>query len=683
VEGGHQHLAIIMALPEKPLEIPQEGAKKNYLVKQVVRERSHSHYQVEAVDFGALSQDEIARYGELEVLNHEKYDVSHNSMPYGVLDTRLGCSQRTSICGTCGLRLADCVGHFGHVRLALPVFHVGYLKHTYMVLQCICKNCGRLLLPQSERNFYLTRLRRPNLDHLKKAALVRKAMEECKRVRTCPYCESFNAPVKKGAGIPLIFKHQLGSAKESCDTFYESFADAGANSKKNLGAVVKKAQDDINPQRALTLFQLMTQEDREILDVVKPERLLITSLPVPPVCLRPSVRMGDSTNEDDLTTTISEIVAYNTILRKHLEEGSFAKQVQEAWKFLQDKCSLFINSEASGLDLPKGRPIRSLCTRLKGKEGRFRGNLSGKRVNFSGRTVISPDPNVSVEEVVVPEWIAKRVTYPERVCSANIERLREAIRRGPEDHPGATVIRNLEGKDRFLGVLKKPFRRTLAEQLRCGDIVMRHMRDGDIVLLNRQPSLHRLSIMAHKAKVMPGRTLRFNECVCAPYNADFDGDEMNIHMPQTEEARAEALALMGVQHGLVTPKNGEVAISATQDFLTASFLLTQKNVFLSRDKFCQLCCSLTDGVERIDLPPPAILKPCELWTGKQVFNVLLRPNRKSRILVNLEAPEKNYTKEGESMCRHDGWVLFRNSELLSGNLGKKILGGSKNGLFFP
>lgn len=165
--------------------------------------------------------------------------------------------------------------------------------------------------------------------------------------------------------------------------------------------------------------------------------------------------------------------------------------------------------------------------------------------------------------------------------------------------------------------------------------------------------------------------------MCAPYNADFDGDEMNIHLPQTEEARAEAMQLMGVKDGLVTPKSGEVAVCATQDFLTGAFLLTQKDVFLSRDKFCQLCCFLSDGLEPIDLPPPALLKPCELWTGKQAISVMLRPHRRTQIYVNLEVPEKNYSKKGSSMCLNDGWVIFRNSELLSGNLGKKVLGGAK------
>lgn len=139
------------------------------------------------------------------------------------------------------------------------------------------------------------------------------------------------------------------------------------------------------------------------------------------------------------------------------------------------------------------------------------------------------------------------------------------------------------------------------------------------MLFNRQPSLHRLSILAHRVKVLQWRTFRFNECVCGPYNADFDGDEMNIHVPQTEEARTEAILLMGVHENISTPRNGEPLIAPTQDFITASYLVTRKNQFFNRGEFCQMCCWLVDGAERIDLPMPTIVKPIELWTGKQIF----------------------------------------------------------------
>lgn len=129
---------------------------------------------------------------------------------------------------------------------------------------------------------------------------------------------------------------------------------------------------------------------------------------------------------------------------------------------------------------------------------------------------------------------------------------------------------------RYLKYANLAAREQIARNLAVGDVVERHLLDGDIVLFNRQPSLHKMSIMAHRAKILPGRTFRFNECVCAPYNADFDGDEMNVHVPQTEEARAEALSLLCVPSNLATPRTGEVLIAATQDFITASYLLSHK-----------------------------------------------------------------------------------------------------------
>ena len=181
---------------------------------------------------------------------------------------------------------------------------------------------------------------------------------------------------------------------------------------------------------------------------------------------------------------------------------------------------------------------------------------------------------------------------------------------------------------------------------------------------------------------MPHKTLRFNECVCAPYNADFDGDEMNIHVPQTEEARAEARTLMNVKNNICVPKAGEPLIAATQDFLTASFILTQKDMFFNRSQMMQYCGYFCDANERIDLPAPAIMKPVELWTGKQIISVMLRPNRHSNVIVNCALMERNYSTDLQ-MCKNDGYVIIKNSEHLCGNLAKKTMGGgSKEGLFY-
>ena len=264
----------------------------------------------------------------------------------------------------------------------------------------------------------------------------------------------------------------------------------------------------------------------------------------------------------------------------------------------------------------------------------------------------------------------------------NIEKLRSVVINGPDKHPGANFVETHSGRK----FLKYCNRQDIAKNLKCGDTVERHMWDGDVVLFNRQPSLHRISIVSHKAKILQGRTFRFNECVCTPYNADFDGDEMNLHLPQTEEAKAEADVLMGNKNNLVTPRNGELMIAATQDFLTGGYLLTQRDVFFNRGQVCQIVQQILDDrdgrVMRIDLPPPTIVKPIRLWTGKQVFSVLLRPNSSCNILANLETKGKSYTTKRE-FCVNESYVVIRNSQLLAGSMDKGTLGsGSKANIFY-
>ena len=361
---------------------------------------------------------------------------------------------------------------------------------------------------------------------------------------------------------------------------------------------------------------------------------------------------------------------------------------------------MYVTSElpgvASHLQQNLNKIKRGLCQRLKGKQGRFRGNLSGKRVDFSGRTVISPDPNLSIDQVAVPIRVCKILTYPEIVTPYNLERLRNNILNGPDLHPGATYITyGQTGMKRFL---KYGNPADIAQKLAVGDIVDRHLQDGDVVLFNRQPSLHKLSIMAHYVKVRPWRTFRFNECVCAPYNADFDGDEMNLHVPQTEEARTEAAQLMGVKSNLVTPRNGEPLIAATQDFITSSYLLSQKDVFYDRSQFALICCYLKNGEEELDLPMPCIVKPMKLWSGKQIFSILLKSKQTSPVSISLEAKCRNFGRDEKhkrtglsfgtsgadySMCPKDNWFVLHNSELMCGVVDKAIIGdGNKKSMFF-
>ncbi|RKP22725.1 hypothetical protein SYNPS1DRAFT_19660, partial [Syncephalis pseudoplumigaleata] len=571
----------------------------------------HHHHHRKCIQFGVLSPQEMAKAAEFEVTQRDLYTVPDRiPVRHGVLDLRLGTSEKATNCETCGLPMAECIGHFGYLKLCVPIFHIGYFRAIINILQTICKSCARVLMDEEKRRVFLRRLRNPNLDSLQRRTIVKSVQDECKKVVYCPYCEGTNGTVKKVGALKIIHEkyRQKRTAAEK-EAFKGTFNEAIAFAPE-IKPHISKAHDDMNPLKVLRLFESITTEDCELLGLDpahgRPELYIWTALPVPPVCIRPSVSQDDGSTEDDLTVKLTEIIFTNALIKAGLEKGGSVVNLMEQWEFLQLSAAMYINSELPGVqNLVNGKPIRGFCQRLKGKQGRFRGNLSGKRVDFSGRTVISPDPNLRIDQIAVPEHVAKILTFPERVNEHNIEKMRRLILNGTEKHPGANYIQLQNGLKRFLKFtdLKKA-----ANDLRIGDIVERHLNDGDAVLFNRQPSLHKLSIMSHFAKIRPWRTFRFNECVCNPYNADFDGDEMNLHVPQTEEARAEAIELMGVKNNLVTPRNGEPIIAAIQDFITASFLISRRDIFYDRNQISQICNYLADAELNIQLPPPTIIK---------------------------------------------------------------------------
>jgi len=169
----------------------------------------------------------------------------------------------------------------------------------------------------------------------------------------------------------------------------------------------------------------------------------------------------------------------NTVIKAGLMKGTNTQTLMSQWEALQTLVARLINSELPGL-IPGDKPYRGFCQRLKGKQGRFRGNLSGKRVDFSGRTVISPDPNLRVDEVAVPERVAKVLTFPERVTLHNIDRLKLAVLNGHDVHPGANYV--ISANSGFKKYVKFGDRSEHAERLRIGDTVERHVVDGEYVM---------------------------------------------------------------------------------------------------------------------------------------------------------------------------------------------------------
>jgi DNA-directed RNA polymerase subunit A' len=361
-----------------------------------------------------------------------------------------------------------------------------------------------------------------------------------------------------------------------------------------------------------------------------------------------------------MTHKLVDIIRINQRLRENIDAGAPQLIVEDLWELLQYHVTTYFDNEVSGVPPARhrsGRVLKTLAQRLKGKEGRFRNNLSGKRVDFSARTVVSPDPNISINEVGIPIPIAMELTVPEKVTLKTRESLKELVLRGPIEHPGANYIIRPDGKRKRIPAHDPDLRETLAEEMEIGYIVERHLKDGDIVLFNRQPSLHRLSIMAHEVKVMPYRTFRLNLCVCPPYNADFDGDEMNLHVPQTEEAQAEALILMRVQEQIISPRYGEPVIGGVQDYISGGYILTRQGAQFTHAEVEEMV--YVAGMEK-ELPPDK-----EIWTGKEVFSLLL-PNT-----LNVEYKNRTCVKCPtckEKKCPHDAYVVIKDGNLLSGTI---------------
>lgn len=699
--------------------------------------------QISSIQFGVMSAKEIAQNSYIEVNTRNFYEPPDRRQSRGgALDPRLGALDKRATCETCHNNHTDCVGHFGYIRLRLPVFHVGYFKATLQILQMICKTCSRVLLDEETREKYINVMRSPQVSsksHIR-GSLLREVWTRARKCTLCPHCQAINGTVKKPSLLRIVHYpdgNKPPSKKKPDDeediieddqrkrhTVYHPEFESAVEGHPDLRRHIEKAADDLNPLRVLELFKAVPPADVQLLDmdpeIGRPERLIVEYMPVPPLCIRPTV-CADPTvgsTEDDLTMKASEIVHINSVIAQSMERGVTPQNIFENWDLLQQEVARYVNAEQPGLPPIQGagnKTLRGISQRLKGKTGRFRGNLSGKRVDFSGRTVISPDPNLRIDQVGVPERVCKILTFPERITAYNIARLRQAVINGPDTYPGANfaTVPDTGKKKGQAGssdgtrkvFLKYAKRHDIASQLSIGSIVERHLIDGDVVLFNRQPSLHRVSIMAHRVSVSPHRTFRFNECVCNPYNADFDGDEMNLHVPQTEEARAEALELMSVMRNMVTPRNGEPLIAAIQDFITTTYLVTRRDIMMDRAEFCQAVCMMSSASIRMEIPPPSIIKPRELWTGKQLFTVLIQAaaltglheeegqsssQKRVEVLrtINLDVAEKSFSLQGKKdvapqLCPKDGFVSFRGGELISGQAGKKTVGGgSKRSILY-
>lgn len=448
----------------------------------------------------------------------------------------------------------------------------------------------------------------------------------------------------------------------------------------------RKGEDDedttpdkkrIFPTEVLRTFRTLTDETLELmglnLDYARPEWMILSALPVPPPPVRPSISVDGSgqgqRGEDDLTFKLGDIIRANQAVLRTEVDGTPDHIKVDLQDLLQYHIATYMDNEIAGLDKAQhksGRPIKSIRARLKGKEGRLRQNLMGKRVDFSARTVITGDPNLSLDEVGVPRSIARTLTYPETVTPFNLDKLKRLVANGPNNHPGARYVIRDSGERIDLRHHKRAGEMTL----QYGWKVERHIQDGDVILFNRQPSLHKESMMGHRVRVMPYSTFRLNLSVTTPYNADFDGDEMNLHVPQSEESRAELANLCMVPLNIVSPQRNGPLMGIVQDTLCGIYKICRRDVFLSRDQVMNIMLWVPDwdGV----IPQPAIIKPRPRWTGKQMISMILNKQ------LNLERLDAK--GEDPYVPTNDTGLMVLEGNLMFGIFSKKFVGTSAGGV---
>ncbi|MBI2140597.1 DNA-directed RNA polymerase subunit A' [Candidatus Woesearchaeota archaeon] len=589
---------------------------------------------VKSIIFSVFSPTLIKKMASSKVVTPELYDKEGYPVDGGLMDIRLGVIDPGLKCKTCGSKLKECSGHFGYIELARPIIHIKFIDLVLNLLKCSCRDCGRILIPKNKIDKAKKELadieREMGIEERRRS--VKDIIASLKTINKCPWCN-----VK-----------QQKITIEKPTTFLEA--------EKRISPIEIRARLEKIPDDDLELFGLSPKH-------MRPEWSVLTILPIPPVTMRPSITLeSGERSEDDLTHKLGDIVRINQRLFENINAGAPEIIIEDLWDLLQYHVTTYFDNEVAQLPPARhrsGQPLKTLTERIKSKEGRIRHNLAGKRTNFSARTVISPDPMLEINEVGVPYEIAMKLTVPERVNPWNIAYLKQFVKNGPKKYPGANYVVRPDGKKKKL--TDETIEASM-EELQPGYIVERQLLDGDIAVFNRQPSLHRMSMMCHRIKILPYRTLRLNPVVCHPYNADFDGDEMNLHIPQTEEARAEAEILMEVQTQLISPRYGLSVIGCIQDSISGIYLLT-RDMEVSRHIAIDLLAA-TGLTEFSRLPKK------EKITGKEVVSALLPDD------FNFTGRSKTpMSRSSSAKGRAEGTIVeIRGGKLVNGVLDSNNLG---------
>lgn len=614
---------------------------------------SRNHYKdaskIIGIQFSMLSPEEIRKTSVVEVVNRDTY-INNKPVIGGLFDPRMGVLEPGSVCPTDGLSYIDTPGYFGHIELARPVLFIQHVKEIIKISRCICFKCSKLLVNKEQHK---------HISKFEPESRWSYITNISSKIKRCGEQTEHGCGCKQPDKIKLDGMASIYAIWDNIEV---------SDSNENQKIVIK-----LTPELILKMFKRITDDDINFMGFSstwsRPEWMICQVLPVPPPAVRPSVKHdGQQRSDDDLTHIYMNIIKYNNILTEKVSNPETSSKIIEDWTdILQHSIAMVVNNKIKGvapMAQRSGRPLQCIMGRINHKNGIIRGNLMGKRVDYSARSVITGDPGLSIKQLGVPIKIAMNLTKPVTVNDMNRDFLAMLIKNGPDTFPGAKILERRNG----VNITLRHVDRTTIN-LENGDVVHRHMMDGDAVLFNRQPSLHRCSMMCHIAKIMKkGDTFRFNVAVTKPYNADFDGDEMNMHLPQNVLAETELRHLSATPSQIILPTNNSPVIGIYQDSLLGSYRFTRKNVYFTPRTAMNLLMSYpkvnTDNLRK-----------------SIVGGVISNFDILSQIIPPMTLLRKTgFFEDGEDYNTSNNVLEINNGVYKRGQLEKKELGSSTKGI---
>ncbi|KAL7678000.1 hypothetical protein ACOME3_004227 [Neoechinorhynchus agilis] len=731
-----------------------------------------------------FTSEEAAEIGSCSLTVYGSKDDLKNKLPGSVYDLHMGPYDYSNVCLSCRRDYNSCPGHYGVIRLALPIYNPMYFDKLIFLLKATCFSCMRITVPTLDKlvfcvemllidhgcydelenlNEYHMRLRSDKKSDFEISMLLKK---KCKAILSeCTGKENLMCQNEVALKMKTFrkFDDLMRGAKKRCmfckhskptlthDNIFDIF-DSSETKHKRIGPEISRVTNFTNDD--WVTFDDLISDDNQVND--KPElddikgtpinlhqrgyiplnikyildnlwknepvflkiyyqslssnlcdKFMITNLIVPPNS-NTTAAPNDLRRIFDLYREAAKSDEDLNLNDEDSQENppkatGLRKSLYSTWKNLQVLCGqLYDVRYAMTRNVNPYKGLRGL---LEGKEGLIRKNIMGKRVDYSGRSVISPDPFIATHEIGIPEAFAVRLDYCEPVNTLNVKKLQMLVLNGPNTYPGARFVRFEDGRVVRLKPNDAAQRKAIANQLAefpsCSlkpKMVYRHLLDGDYLIVNRQPTLHRPSLMGHSARVLKNeKVLRLHYSNCKSYNADFDGDELNVHFPQDEVSRTEVSELMFSTWNYATPKDGSPLGGLIHDHIIASAKLTVKGRFFTRDQYVHLITQAFTGTsfyDRLVIVPPCIIKPQQLWSGKQVISTVLQslipPNQSG---INLESSAKVAGKywykqrdSSDSNSQYDDpllseeTVIFRNGQLMCGIIDKNQIGSAPKGL---